>query len=187
MPRSSPTSNACKRRRRACLLLGALLSLAGVEGATAMAEEPAKSLEERIDRAESRTAIADLVHAYARHIRYDEPDQVAALFTPDGWFEIRDGHPDRPDYTVRERLGSPAQIDAHLAPNKGKPHPIPLIHNLTVTVDGDTGTANSVMEAQIYGSAHKVIGEYRDTFRRIDGRWYFASRTYTIFKGGSSL
>lgn len=152
-----------------------------------MAQDDAASLAERLDRAESRGAIADLVHAYARHIRYDEPEKVAALFTADGWFEIRDGHPDRPEYTVRERLEGPEQINAHLAPNKGKPHPVPLIHNLTVAADGDSGTANSVMEAQIYGSSHKVIGEYRDTFRRIGGRWYFASRTYTIFKGGSSL
>lgn len=173
--------------KHAWLLFGGLVAVWAMEAEEAMADEGNAALAERIDRVESRTAIADLVHAYARHIRYDEPDKVAALFTPDGWFEIRDGHPDRPDYTVRERLGSPAQIDAHLAPNKGKPHPVPLIHNLTVTVDGDTGTANSVMEAQIYGSAHKVIGEYHDTFRRVDGRWYFASRIYTIFRGGSSL
>ena len=152
-----------------------------------MARDQALSLEQRIDRAESRAAIADLVHAYARHIRHDEPDRVAALFTRDGWFEIRDGHPDRSHYTVRERLEGPEAINAHLAPNKGKPHPVPLIHNLIVEADGDGGTANSVMEAQIHGSAHKVIGEYRDTFRRIDGRWYFASRIYTIYKGGSSL
>lgn len=149
--------------------------------------DDATALERRIDAAEARSAVADLIHAYARHIRYDEPDRVAELFTPDGWFEIRDGHPDQPGFKVRSRLEGRGGIHAHLAPGKGKPHPIPLIHNLTVEVDGDAAKANSVMEAQIYGGAHKVIGEYRDSFRRIDGRWYFSSRIYTIFSGASSV
>jgi len=175
------------QRRGWLLLPAALLAPQAVEGRTIMAREEVAELAERIDRAESRSAIADLVHAYARHIRYDEPDQVSALFTPDGWFEIRDGDPDRPEYTLRARLEGPAGINAYLAPGKGKPHPVPLIHNLIVSVEGDIGTANSVMEAQIQGTAHKVIGEYRDTFRRIDGRWYFVSRIYTIFRGASAL
>lgn len=70
---------------------------------------------------------------------------------------------------------------------KGKAHPIPLIHNLTVEVAGDTASANCVMEATVYGTTHKVMGEYHDTFRRVDGAWRFASRTYTIFRGGSSV
>jgi SnoaL-like protein len=136
---------------------------------------------------EARLAIADLIHTYARHIRRDEPEAVAALFTPDAFFEIRDGHPDRLDHSVRTRLEGPAQINAHLAPGKGKPHPVPLIHNLIVEVDGDTAAANCVMEAQILGTALKVIGEYHDHFARLGGRWYFASRTYTIFTAASSV
>jgi len=152
-----------------------------------MANDSTVSLEERIDRGESRTAIADLIHGYARHIRYDEPEKVAGLFTPDGFFEIRDGYPDKSEHAVRSRLEGREQINAHLAPGKGRAHPIPLIHNLMVELDGDRATANSVMEAQIYGATHKVIGEYRDTFERVGGRWYFSSRTYTIFKGASSV
>ena len=139
-------------------------------------------LESRLDRLEARTAVADLIHAYARHIRYDEPDRVSALFLPDGTFEVRDGHPDRPEFTQRSFHASAQELHDYLAPGKGKPHPVPLIRNLIVAVDGDTATANSVMDARIYGTAHAIMGEYRDTCRRVDGTWYFASRIFTIYQ-----
>lgn len=147
----------------------------------------ARTLEQRFDETESRAAIAELVHRYARFIRHDEPEGVSTLFTPDGTFEVRDGHPDRPEHTVRSHYASRAEIHAHMAPNKGKPHPVPLIHNLIVELAGDEATGNCVMDAQIYGGNHKICGEYRDRFRREDGRWLFASRIYTIFSGASSL
>lgn len=143
-------------------------------------------LAERIDRVESRFAIADLIHTYARHIRRDEPENVGALFVPDGTFEVRDGHPDRPEFTVRSRYANAREVHDHLAPNKGKPHPVPLIRNLIIEVEGDTATANCVMDARIYGTAHAIQGEYRDTCQRVDGRWYFRSRIYTIYAGASS-
>lgn len=142
---------------------------------------------ERLERIEAHIAIADLVHGYARLVRQDRPEDVSALFLPDGTFEVRDGHPDRPDFTVRERLESADAIRTYLLPGKGKRHPIPLIFNLMIEVDGDTATANSVMRAPIFGTSHEVFGEYRDTFRREDGRWLFASRTYTLFAAGSSV
>jgi hypothetical protein len=145
------------------------------------------ALAARVDAIESRLACADLVHAYARLIRSDRPDLVHTLFTADGTFEVRDGHPDSDTFTVRSRYASPTEIHANMAPNRGKPHPLPLIHNLTIAVNGDTATGNAVMEAQIYGASHKVIGEYHDTFRREDGEWRFAARIYTIFSGASSI
>jgi hypothetical protein len=142
---------------------------------------------DRLDALESRFACTDLVHAYARLIRSDRPESVAALFTADGTFEGRGGHPDDATYTVMFHDKGRAGVHAHMLPNKGKPHPVPLIHNLTIIVDGDSATGNCVMEAQIYGSDTKVIGEYHDTFSRVEGKWFFASRTYTIFRGASTI
>lgn len=152
-----------------------------------MTGEHGMSDSERFDRIESRAAIADLVHEYARCVRNDRPEDVPALFAPGGSFEIRDGHPSRPDFTVRARFDSPAALGEYLMAGKGKPHPVPLIHNLMIEVEGDSATASSVMEAQVFGTDHKVFGEYRDSFRRIAGRWLFASRTYTIFSAASSV
>ena len=135
----------------------------------------------------ARLAVADLIHTYARHIRRDEPDRVAELFVEDGTFEIRDGHPDRAEHRVRSLYRGRQEVHDHLAPNKGQPHPVPLIRNLIVEVDGDSATANSVMDARIYGSEHAIQGEYRDTCRKVDGRWCFAARIFTIYGGASSL
>jgi hypothetical protein len=140
-------------------------------------------IEERLDRVESRFAIADLVHTYARHVRYDEPEELGGLFTEDGVFEVRDGHPDRPEFALRNCYDGREAIHAHFAGNKGKPHPIPLIRNLIIELDGDTARSTCVMDGRIYGSDIYNQGEYRDEYRRIDGRWYFSHRIYTIFRG----
>ncbi len=142
------------------------------------------TVDDRLDALEARIAIADLVHEYARMVRRDTPDEVHTLFAPDGWFEIRDGHPDRDEFTVREWLGTPQALHDYLAPGKGKPHPIPLIRNLMIEVAGDTATANSMMDGPIFGTDHRTFGEYRDTFRKVDGAWLFASRTFTIYSAG---
>ena len=139
---------------------------------------------ERLARVEARIAIADLIHEYARLVRRDLPDEVSALFAPEGSFEIRDGHPDREDFSVREMLDSPQAIHDYLVPGKGKPHPVPVIRNIMIEVDGETATANALMEAQIYGTQHRIQGEYRDTFRQVDGQWLFASRIFTIYQAG---
>lgn len=139
----------------------------------------------RIDRLEAQGAVADLIHTYAKFIRSDQPDRVASLFLTDGSFEVRDGHPDSDDFTVRSLDRSRAEIDAKMAAMKGKPHPVPLIRNMIVEVDGDSASANCVMDARIYGTSHGIMGEYRDTCRRVDGRWYFASRIFTIYKDAS--
>jgi hypothetical protein len=139
----------------------------------------------RVERLEAQRAVADLIHTYAKFIRSDQPDKVASLFLPGGSFEVRDGHPDKDEYTVRSSDRSQSEIAAKMTPMKGKPHPVPLIRNLIVEVDGDVATANCVMDAKIYGTSHGIMGEYHDTCRRIDGRWYFASRVFTIYKDAS--
>ncbi|MCB2076656.1 MAG: nuclear transport factor 2 family protein [Novosphingobium sp.] len=149
-----------------------------------MAED---TLAARIDRIESRSAISDLIHAYARAVRYDRPEDVPALFAPGGWFEIRDGHPSRPEFTIRSRMDTPEALGKYLMLGKGKPHPVPLLHNIMIDLDGDEASATSVMEGQVFGTEHKVFGEYRDRFRRVDGQWLFASRTFTIFSTASSV
>jgi SnoaL-like domain len=145
------------------------------------------SLEARLEALEARQACTDLVHTYARLIRSDLPDEVADLFTPGGSFEVRNGHPDKPECTVMFRDEGREGIRAHILANKEKLHPVPLIHNLSITVDGEMASGNAVMEAHIYGSDAKVIGEYCDTFQRLDGKWHFAVRIYTVFRAASTI
>ena len=137
---------------------------------------------DRLDRLESRLDIAELIHAYARCIRYDRPEEVGALFTEDGCFELRDGHPDSDRFEVKYRHEGRAAIHASMTANKGSAHPVPLLHNIIVQVSGDTGSSTAVMNATIYGTSHAFMGEYRDSFRRVDGKWLFAERIFTMFR-----
>ena len=142
---------------------------------------------ERLDRVEARLAIAELIHTYARCIRYDQPDQVGALFTEDGIFELRQGEPDKAEFTLSYRHEGRAAIHAQMSHNKGNAHPVPLIHNLIVDVDGDLATSTCVMNGTIYGTTHAIMGEYRDSFRRVDGKWLFAARVFTMFAAASAI
>lgn len=137
----------------------------------------------RIERLEAQAAIADLVHAYARAVRRDEPEAVEALFVPEGTFEVRSGHPDKAEFTMRSRFESPHALVAFLVAQKGGAHPVPLIHNLMIEIEGDRATANSMMVAPIYGTDKEVTGEYHDSFVRRGGEWRFSARVYTVFAG----
>ena len=141
---------------------------------------------DRLDRIEARLAVADLIHRYAQVVRYDCPEQTADLYTRDGAFEVRRGAPDKPEFTVQSRVEGREAIRAFLLPGKGKPHPVPLVSNLLVEVDGDTASANCVMEARMSQGEGGFWGEYHDTCARIDGRWYFTARTFTMFVEGDS-
>lgn len=142
---------------------------------------------ERLDRVEARLAIAELIHTYARCIRYDRPDEVGALFTEDGIFELREGHPDKPEFTLKYRHEGRAAVHAQMSHNKGTAHPVPLIHNLIVELDGDSATSTCVMNGTVYGTAHALIGEYRDSFRREQGKWLFSARVFTMWAAESSI
>lgn len=139
---------------------------------------------DRIALIESRAAIADVVHGYARAILHSKPAEAAALFTEDGTFETRDGMPGQADPVVRTRFEGREQFLAYLM--KGDASTVtmcPMIHNLVIDVDGQTARASSVMMGHMLGTSHTILGEYQDSFR-YEGKWLFASRVYTIFPTG---
>jgi hypothetical protein len=135
----------------------------------------------------AKQAITELVHRYGQFVRQDCPELTADLYTPDGVFEVRRGSPDRAEYTIQSRVEGREAIRAMLLPGKGKPHPVPLIHNLMIAVDGDTAQASCVMVARMSHGEGGFWGEYRDSFARVEGCWHFSVRIYTIFEAGSSI
>lgn len=135
-----------------------------------------------LERLEAQAAIADLVHGYALFIRRDRPEEVESLFVPGGIFEVREGAPDRDDAVTRAVFESPQALVTFLVTTKGQPHPVPMIHNLMIDVDGDQAQASSLMVGPILGTGKQITGEYADSFVRKDGQWRFASRIYTIFR-----
>ncbi|MDE2596085.1 MAG: nuclear transport factor 2 family protein [Sphingomonadales bacterium] len=133
------------------------------------------------DWLESRARVADLVHAYALHIRQGEPARCAELFTPDGSFEVRTWDPrNAATLTTRTRTEGRAAIAGFIGSSTGAVRMFPMIHNLLVTVNGDRAEASSLMIGRPFPEGSEVIGEYADSFRRVDGRWFFTARIYTI-------
>jgi hypothetical protein len=56
-----------------------------------------------------------------------------------------------------------------------------MIHNLRIELDGDRASSTCVSMAAIWPHGTDTIGEYRDTFRKEDGIWRFASRAFVVF------
>ena len=135
----------------------------------------------------AKQAITELVHRYAQVVRYDCPELTADLYTADGLFEVRRGTPDRPEHTVQSRVEGREAIRAMLLPGKDKPHPVPMVRNLLIEVHGNTAQATCVMVARTSQGEPGFWGEYRDSFARIDGRWFFSARVFTIFEAGSAI
>ncbi|HMO68112.1 MAG TPA: nuclear transport factor 2 family protein [Novosphingobium sp.] len=137
---------------------------------------------DRLDRIESRAAIAELVHAYARAVRHGRVDEAASLFVEDGWFETREG-PAGGETTLRMRVEGREHFRVFLASTmqSGRPSVSPLIHNLIVEFDGDdSARGNAMLETVMVATGKRTLGEYHDVFHRVDGRWLFAGRTFTI-------
>lgn len=61
--------------------------------------------------------------------------------------------------------------------------PKPFIQNHVIDVDGDTATGRCGVEIRMvnHGEAYTVAGHYADAYRRVDGRWRFASRDFTPY------
>ena len=132
-----------------------------------------------------RQAIADLIHTYARHVREGTGGQCGDLFTGDGVFEMREKNPHDPASdrqllwveglaAVRKFIGDSTQA--------GPVRICPLIHNLLITLKGDTARAGSVVEGRSFPPGSEVLGVYDDALRRTADGWRFARRTFTFLR-----
>ena len=164
--------------------LGALQIGIGEAWGTDMAEhsDPVTGIAEQPEALASKQAITELVYRYGQLVRYDRPEETAELYLPGGLFEVRRGPPDGPHTAVQNRLEGREAIRDMLLPSKGKPHPVPLIHNLSIAVEGDSARGTCVMQTPTSADGTGFWGEYRDRYARLDGRWYFAERIFTMYE-----
>lgn len=141
------------------------------------------SLERRIEALESRESIAALICRYAEVIRYGRPSEVLALMTEDAVVELRHADPLDPEtsellvrYTGHEELRHSFAAQAGAATQVW-----PMIHNLRVEIDGDRAHTVCVLESAVWPDGKQFVGEYRDTWVRVDGSWKIASRRHIGF------
>ena len=126
-------------------------------------------------------AIETLIMTYAERVDLGDYAGVADLF---------DGA------TYRSALGDDVMVqdgrDAVLATFEtlvrrypdGTPRTKHVTTNVMVEVDGDTAIARSyytvMQQTDVLPLQPIICGRYHDTFQRIDGRWWFATRTMLV-------
>lgn len=140
-------------------------------------------LSARIAAIEAQTAIADLIYRHAELVRSGLLHEATGLFTDDAAFEILHFDPDRPGETIlRHRIEGASAITGSKDDIAGQSAKLwPMIHNLRIGLDGDRASSTCVSMAAIWPHGTDTIGEYRDTFRKEDGVWRFASRAFVVF------
>ena len=137
--------------------------------------DTARMLKELLDREE----IKEMRARYCWHVVRSDGEKLAALYTPDGMFEVHNGGPPM-IFKGREAI---AKTITQTPPGTI----FPVIHNHTVVITGDDAYGTSVMEA--HGPTLKPdrwSGYYHDRLKRVDGRWYFTAwrwfRYYPTFE-----
>ena len=123
----------------------------------------------QLDAIVSRFACTDLVHTYARLIRSDQPEHIAALFTEDGvWCA-----------PYRSATG-PAEIEAWLKQSvPPSPKRMHYVMNSVINIDGINADAKSnylVMVEGPDGPVPSVCGSYVDRLVRTPAGWKVSTR-----------
>lgn len=136
---------------------------------------------EALRQLQDRAAIADVVHTYALNIRDGAGTACAELFAEDAVFEMFDADPSGLSPRLRARIEGRDAIIAHIAgASKAGARVCPMIHNLTIRLDGDVAESACTMNAVTIPGGHELIGAYRDRFRYDGEAWRFTARAHTI-------
>ena len=134
---------------------------------------------------DSARLIENLLHTYAELIDAGDLDAVADLFAhgrihgqegggPETVFEGREG--------VRKLYG----FSTRIYEDTGTPRTKHVTTNAIIDVDEEVGTGTcrsyfTVLQATDALALQPIIaGRYHDTFHRIDGSWWFESRTMHV-------
>lgn len=125
-------------------------------------------LERTVRELADRQEITDVIHAYCERFDRNDPDGVAALFTPDA---VIDYNPDTPTMTGTELAASIAVglRDIFAATSHH-------ISNVQITFE-DTDTARSLCYLDAWHRYHDgspdgfLWGRYLHRFTRTNGRW----------------
>jgi hypothetical protein len=120
-------------------------------------------------------AITALIHEYAFRLDRGDLDGVAALFAN---AELRST---RGDQVRRGAVEARMLFDPVIIYDDGTPRTVHQLTNVTVDVDGTTARARSyftVLQVTDLGLHPILVGEYRDRFARVEGRWEFTERVF---------
>jgi hypothetical protein len=136
-----------------------------------------KSLEQKVQEITDREEIRDLIAIYAHRMAHGA--SVADLFTDDGAY-INRGTAGQIPREVRGR----AALDTYYGGREDWPaHPLPMIHNYLIEVDGVEARGICSVEIRLAANGESVVasGYYLDRFRRDGEHWKFVERDCAMF------
>lgn len=134
-----------------------------------------KDLQAKVQELCDREELRELVSAYAHRMAQGVP--VGDMFCDDGAY-VNHGVPGKGTWEIRGR----EQLDAYWR-DRAPPHPLPMIHNHLIQIDGDEATGICSMELRLSAKDVSVIASttYDDRYARVDGVWKFKERAVRVF------
>lgn len=129
-----------------------------------------------------RDDIADLVHRYSDAVTRKDRAQWAATWAEDAWWDLGKG---------RLNHGRDNIVSFWESAVAGLTIVVQLVHNGSVTVDGDTASGRWYVSEHLKrtsGVKGMLLAWYDDSYVRVDGQWLFASRSLgSLYHGPADL
>jgi len=138
---------------------------------------------------DSARKIENLLYTYAERIDSGDLDGVAALFANGRICATEDA---RPETTFEGRDGTRQmyEMSTRIYPDTGTPKTKHVTTNANIEVDREAGTASAHSYFTVTQATDDlplqiiITGHYHDTFRCIDGTWWFDTRIMFIDQVG---
>lgn len=130
------------------------------------------NLEDRIRNLEDRDEIRELTTRYCHAIAAGDSATVVDLFCEDGSF------------SSGERTSKGRESLTRFYAGIANQPPIPFIQNHVIDqLEGDEARGRCSAEIRMVQNGESVTtaGWYDDSFKRVDGKWKFASRLFHVF------
>ena len=126
------------------------------------------SIEERLERLESKDQIKELRATYCYHVDDQEADAFASLFTEDAILDFGNAGTYEGHDELREFINSVVPEFYEFI--------VHMVHNPVIEVDGDTASGRWYFEAPAtsQGTDTWIQGQYDEEYARVDGEWKFA-------------
>lgn len=138
---------------------------------------------------DSARRVENLLYVYGERIDRGDLEGVAALFEHATIHAVENGPPETRFEGV-EGARAMYAMSTRIYPDDGTPRTQHLITNPIIEVDDEAGTATCrscfcVLQATPELPLQPIItGRYHDTFRVVDGEWWFSSRTMLVDQTG---
>jgi 3-phenylpropionate/cinnamic acid dioxygenase small subunit len=138
---------------------------------------------------ETAREVENLLYTYAERIDRGDFEGVAELFTHGRIHGVEGGGPETV-FEGRDGVRRLYERSTRLHSDTGTPKTKHLTTNAIVEVDETAGTATARSSYLVTQATDElplqviITGRYRDTFRRIEGRWWFESRTMYVDQVG---